>query len=100
MSFPNRRFWSFVAALLITVLLNAPAQAAQVSAIKDAWLIMKVHSEMVDESVLSGSNIDVDVDKGIVTLQGTVPSEAGRKRAVAVATANDGVKNVIDQLRV
>ena len=79
---------------------SAPAWAGQVSAIKDGWLVMKVHSEMVNEDLLSGSKIDVDVDKGVVTLQGTVRSEAARSRAIAVAKSNDGVKNVIDQLRV
>jgi hyperosmotically inducible protein len=74
--------------------------AAQTSAIKDGWLVMKVHSEMVDEDVLSGSDIDVDVKNGVVTLQGTVPSEAARARAIAVAKANDGVKNVVDQLKI
>jgi osmotically-inducible protein OsmY len=91
----SRLMGAFVLALLIA----APA-LAQVSAIKDGWLVMKVHSEMVDEDVLSGSDIDVDVDNGVVTLQGTVPSEAARARAVAVAKANDGVKNVVDQLKI
>ena len=73
--------------------------ASQVSTVKDGWLVMKVHSEIVDEDVLSGSNIDVDVKNGVVTLQGTVPSEAARSRALAVAKANDGVKSVVDQLK-
>ena len=77
-----------------------PAEAGQVGAIKDGWLVMKVHSEMVDEDVLNGSDIDVDVKNGVVTLQGTVPSEAARARALAVAKANDGVKSVVDQLRI
>ena len=88
--------------LMLALLISATAgpASAQVNAIKDGWLVMKVHSEMVDEDVLSGSNIDVDVKNGVVTLQGTVPSEAARARAVAVAKANDGVKNVVDQLKV
>ena len=85
--------------IALTVLIAAPAMA-QVNTIKDGWLVMKVHSEMVDEDVLSGSNIDVDVKNGVVTLQGTVPSEAARARALAVAKANDGVKNVVDQLKI
>src|SRR5688572_26686552 len=85
--------------LALAVLIAAPAMA-QVNTIKDGWLVMKVHSEMVDEDVLSGSNIDVDVKNGVVTLQGTVPSEAARARAIAVAKANDGVKNVVDQLKI
>ena len=88
--------------LMLALLISATAgpASAQVNAIKDAWLVMKVHSEMVDEDVLNGSNIDVDVKNGVVTLQGTVPSEAARSRAVAVAKANDGVKNVVDQLKI
>jgi osmotically-inducible protein OsmY len=88
--------------LMLALLIGATAvpASAQVNAIKDAWLVMKVHSEMVDEDVLNGSNIDVDVKNGVVTLQGTVPTEAARARALAVAKANDGVKNVVDQLKI
>jgi hyperosmotically inducible periplasmic protein len=87
-------------ALLCAVSAAGVAEARQVGAVKDGWLVMKVHSEMIDEDVLSGSNIDVDVKNGVVTLQGTVPSEAARARAIAVAKANDGVKGVTDQLRI
>ncbi|MEO7133594.1 MAG: BON domain-containing protein, partial [Vicinamibacterales bacterium] len=85
---------------LLTVITFAPSAGAQVNAVKDGWLVMKIHSEFVDEDVLSGSNIDVDVKNGMVTLQGTVPSEAARARAIAAAKANDGVKGVTDQLRI
>ena len=91
----------FMGAFALAMFIGASTVAAiQVSAIKDAWLVMKVHSEMVDEDVLSGSNIDVDAKNGVVTLQGTVPSEAARSRALAVAKANDGVKSVVDQLKI
>ena len=88
-----------LAVLTLTVALAAPA-FAQVNAIKDGWLVMKIHSEFVDEDVLDGSNIDVDVKNGMVTLQGTVPSEAARARAIQSAKNNDGVKGVTDQLKI
>ena len=91
----------FMGAFALAMFIGGTTVAAiQVSAIKDAWLVMKVHSEMVDEDVLSGSNIDVDAKNGVVTLQGTVPNEAARSRALAVAKANDGVKSVVDQLKI
>ena len=99
MSYLSRRVGTLVLALL-TVVTFAPSAGAQVNAVKDGWLVMKIHSEFVDEDVLSGSNIDVDVKNGMVTLQGTVPSEAARARAIAAAKANDGVKGVTDQLRI
>lgn len=88
--------------LLVLVALSAvrPALASQARAVKDGWLVMKVHSEMVDEDLLSGSDIDVDVKDGVVTLRGTVPSEAGRARALEVARKNDGVKSVVDRLTI
>jgi hyperosmotically inducible protein len=90
-----------VSALVMVIAISSvAAHAVQLGAIKDGWLVMKVHSEMVDEDVLDGSDIDVDVKDGVVTLQGTVPSEAARSRALAVAKANDGVKRVVDQLRI
>ena len=100
MSFLSRSVGTITLALLTVATLGISAATAQVNTIKDGWLVMKVHSEMVDEDVLDGSNIDVDVKNGVVTLQGTVTSEAARARALEVARKNDGVKNVVDQLRI
>jgi osmotically-inducible protein OsmY len=100
MSFLSRTVGRITLALLTVLTLGITSATAQVGAIKDGWLVMKVHSEMVDEDVLNGSNIDVDVKDGVVTLQGTVPSEAAKARALEVARKNDGVKRVVDQLRI
>ena len=100
MSFLNRSVGTIGLAVLTVLTLGIGAATAQVNTIKDGWLVMKVHSEMVDEDILSGSNIDVDVKNGVVTLQGTVPSEAARARAIEVSRKNDGVKNVVDQLKI
>ena len=70
------------------------------NAIKDSWITLKVHSQFVPEDALSNSDIDVDTEKGVVMLNGTVATEAGRARAVAIAKATDGVKNVMDHLRI
>jgi hyperosmotically inducible protein len=91
---------TFTIALLTVLTLGVSAATAQVNAVKDGWLVMKVHSEFVNEDALAGSNIDVDVKNGVVTLQGTVPSEAARAVAISNARKNDGVKNVVDQLKV
>ena len=102
MSYLGRSVSTFVLTMLIALVPGqfTPAAAGQVGAIKDGWLVMKVHSEFVNEDVLSGSNIDVDVKNGVVTLQGTVPSAAARARALELAKKNDGVKSVVDQLKI
>jgi hyperosmotically inducible periplasmic protein len=70
------------------------------NAISDSWITLKVHSQFVPEDTLEGRDIDVDTKNGVVTLNGTVPTEAGRARAMAIAKATDGVTNVTDNLRI
>ena len=53
------------------------------------------------EDALSGSNIDVDVKAGMVTLAGRrFRNEAARAKALSIAKGADGVKGVTDQLRI
>ena len=70
------------------------------NAISDSWITLKVHSQFVPEDALSDSDIDVDTKSGVVTLNGTVASEAGRAKAIAIAKATDGVNAVTDNLKV
>jgi hyperosmotically inducible protein len=77
---------------------QAPAKTG--NAFTDSWITMKVHSQFIPEDALEGSDIDVETNNGVVTLKGTVPTAAGRDRAVAIAKATDGVKNVTSQLRI
>jgi len=68
--------------------------------VTDAYLISKLHTDFVNESTLKGSDINVDSDNQVVTLKGTVTSEAGRARAVAIAKGTKGVKRVVDHLTI
>ena len=100
MSNLSRPIGTFAIAIFTVLAIGVSAATGQVTAIKDGWLVMKVHSEFVNEDMLSGSNIDVDVKGGVVTLQGTVPSAPARARALELAKKNDGVKSVVDQLKI
>jgi len=68
--------------------------------VTDGWLTSKIYADFIDEDALEGSDIDVDVNAGVVTLKGTVPTQAGSARAAAVAKAIDGVKSVRNSLKV
>lgn len=76
------------------------ATASTGNAVKDSWITLKIHSQFVPDDALSNSDIDVDTQKGVVMLNGTVATEAGRARAIAIAKGTDGVKNVMDHLRI
>lgn len=69
-------------------------------AVSDGWVTSKIYAQFIDEGALNDSDIDVDVNRGVVTLSGTAVSEAGVARAAAIAKATDGVKSVNNKLRV
>lgn len=66
--------------------------------IDDGWITTKVKSKILAEDVLRESEINVDTMNNVVVLKGTVPTEAARAKAMEIARATDGVKNVVDQL--
>ncbi len=68
--------------------------------VTDAWLITRLKAEFLGDAALEGSDIDVDADHHVVTLKGTVATEAGRSRAVQVAKTTKGVTQVVDALTV
>lgn len=66
----------------------------------DSWITTKVKAKFVGEDALKHSHISVSTTDNVVTLTGTVASEAGRERAIAIVKATDGVKDVVDKLTI
>jgi hyperosmotically inducible protein len=69
-------------------------------AMSDGWITSKIYADFIDEAPLEDSDIDVDVEKGVVTLTGTVASKAGMAHAATVAQKIEGVKSVRNNLKV
>ena len=69
-------------------------------AITDGWITSRVHSKFVGEDLLKDSDINVDTNNHVVTLRGTVMSQAARARAVSEAKEVEGVHSVVDHLTV
>jgi len=69
-------------------------------AITDSWITTKVHAGFTGEDLLKGSDINVDTNNHVVTLKGTVKSDAGRARAVQIAKTTKGVTKVVDDLKI
>lgn len=68
--------------------------------ITDTWITTTIKADMVNEDSLKGSDVHVTTDKHVVTLSGTVVSEAGRARAVEIAKTTKGVDRVIDKITI
>ena len=68
--------------------------------INDGWLWVKTRFDLAAADDLRDSTINVDVDKAVVTLTGTVASAAQKTKAEQVAKAVDGVTSVKNMLKV
>jgi len=60
----------------------------------DAWIHSKIKMKLITEG------INVDVEDNVVTLRGTVDSAEDKAEAERIARETDGVKRVINRLRV
>jgi osmotically-inducible protein OsmY len=69
-------------------------------AVTDGWIKSKIYAEMMTEDALEDSDVSMNVRRGVVTLNGTVRTEAARERAAAIAKDIEGVKNVNNKLKV
>lgn len=66
----------------------------------DEWITMKVQSKYFLDTTVKGRKIDVDTRNGVVTLTGTVGSEAEKQQADQLAKDTEGVTRVVNQLKV
>ncbi len=68
--------------------------------IDDKALSTNVKAALANDPLAPASEIDVEVNRGVVSLGGFVDSKAERKAAVAAAKGVKGVQKVIDNLAV
>ena len=66
--------------------------------LQDSKIETVVKTRLLFESEVSGTDIEVEVEDGIVLLNGEVDSDAERDLAITIAKNSDDVKSVIDQL--
>lgn len=86
----SRAFLAVLAAAAITV----------ACAPNEAEISTKVKSNLTTDETVKAAQIEVGVNKKIVTLSGLVDTPAVKNRAVELARKTDGVAEVVDQLKV
>src|SRR5687768_18018999 len=69
-------------------------------AIDDTTITTRVKTAMLNDPAVGGLRIDVDTFKGVVTLSGSVKSQAEKNQAVSLARRTPGVTEVKDALQI
>ena len=66
----------------------------------DTWIHTKIVGKLIGDTSVSERKINVDVDKKVVTLRGTVSTQAEKTEAAKIAQETEGVVRVVNQLKV
>src|SRR5688500_6841946 len=66
----------------------------------DAGITTNVKTKMAADDTVKAYQIDVDTANGVVTLSGAVENTAAKEQAIRIARGTDGVRDVIDQMRI
>ena len=66
----------------------------------DAWITAKIQAQYFLDAEVKARDIDVDTNNGVVTLRGSVDTEAERRQALMMARNTEGVRDVNDALTV
>lgn len=90
----SRRWWTV---LLVSTLTIAVACAKPAN---DSHVVSDIQSKLSSDSGLQGKQLNVQSDKGVVTLSGAVDNDAQRDAAGKYAASEPGVKTVINNLQV
>jgi hyperosmotically inducible protein len=88
-------------ALLVVLALGACSSTRTAGAqLDDATITASVKAKLAADGDVNPFNIDVDTNEGVVTLQGRVAKEDARSTAERLARETDGVKRVVNLVKV
>jgi hyperosmotically inducible periplasmic protein len=89
----QKRFIGWLGAVALAASTVACAQS-------DPGITTAVKSKLAADDTVKAYQINVDTKSRVVTLKGEVDTEAAKARAIEVARATEGVRDVVDSLTV
>ncbi len=73
---------------------TAATQNESAQPVDDTWITTKVKADLLASSNVPGTEIKVETVNGVVTLSGSISSQAEKDKALKIAKAIKGVKSV------
>jgi hyperosmotically inducible periplasmic protein len=88
----RQKFFGWLGALAVATTMTAACSQS------DAGVTTAVKSKLAADDTVKANRIDVDTKDRVVTLSGRVDTAAAKTRAIELARATDGVRDVVDTL--
>lgn len=68
--------------------------------IDDTAILTKAKAALINDPVVAGTDIDVDVNRGVVTLTGAVNGQVAKQKAQDIVAGINGVRSIQNNLLV
>lgn len=78
---------------------GSPTQESTGEYLSDTWITTKVKTALINDSIVKGSEVNVETFKGIVQLSGFVSTAEAMEQAIAVASSIEGVTSVKNDMQ-
>ena len=88
----RQKLFGFLGAIAVAASMTAACSQS------DAGITTAVKSKLAVDDTVKAYRIDVDTKNKVVTLKGDVETAAARDRAIEIARATEGVRDVVDGL--
>src|SRR6185295_1586870 len=88
-----------LSALALIACSSTPTQRSAGETVDDSVLTGKVKTALIDNDVVKAGEVNVDVYKGVVQLNGTVDTQAEKDAATKAAKSVTGVKEVRNNIQ-
>jgi osmotically-inducible protein OsmY len=86
-------------ALVIAGCSSTPTSSSTGEWFDDSWITTKVKTQLIGDTSVSGTSINVETFRGVVQLSGFAATQAEVDRAVKLAREVNGVKSVKNDIR-
>lgn len=95
-------FSFFAVTMLMALLIGCQAMTGKSAGqnVDDATITASVKSTLVADKAANLTRVDVDTNRGVVSLNGVVESAEQKSRAEQLARRVDGVRKVVNNLQV
>lgn len=86
-------------ALVIAGCSSTPTSSGTGEWFDDSWITTKVKTQLIGDTSVSGTSINVETFRGVVQLSGFAATQAEVDRALKLAKDVNGVKSVKNDIR-
>lgn len=97
----KNKFYSLLGAVAVAFMVGCASDGSSRSTgqvIDDTAIHTKVKAALINDPIVQGTSLNVDVERGVVVLTGAVNGDVAKTKAEEIAAGVDGVRSVENKI--